>query len=64
MSESSSGSSDYECIVIGAGLAGLVTARDLHRSGQSVVVFEAQGRLGGRMVGRYLPSGQWIDRGG
>ncbi|MCX7596423.1 MAG: FAD-dependent oxidoreductase [Fischerella sp.] len=60
----SSHSTVYDCIVIGAGLAGLVAARNLHRSGKSVLVIEAQDRVGGRMHGQYLPSGQWIDRGG
>ncbi len=54
----------HDCIVVGAGLAGLVAARNLHRSGRSVLVLEAQERIGGRMHGRSLPSGQWIDRGG
>ncbi|MGG6242081.1 flavin monoamine oxidase family protein [Nodosilinea sp. AN01ver1] len=54
----------YDCIVVGAGLSGLVAARNLHRSGHSVLVIEAQATLGGRMVGRQLPSGQWLDFGG
>ncbi|MBR8829915.1 MAG: L-amino acid dehydrogenase [Chroococcopsis gigantea SAG 12.99] len=54
----------YDCIVIGAGLAGLITARDLKRAGLEVLVLEARDRIGGRMVGEYLPSGQWIDKGG
>lgn len=54
----------YDCIVVGAGLAGLVAARNLHRAGHSVLVIEAQESLGGRMVGRRLPSSQWIDFGG
>lgn len=54
----------YDCIVVGAGLSGLVAARNLHRAGRSVLVIEAQASLGGRMVGRQLPSGQWIDFGG
>jgi monoamine oxidase len=54
----------YDCIVVGAGLAGLIAARNLHRKGHDVLVIEAQDRFGGRMFGRHLPSGQWIDRGG
>lgn len=54
----------YDCIVVGAGLAGLIAARNLYRSGHTVLVIEAQDRFGGRMYGRELPSGQWIDRGG
>lgn len=54
----------YDSIIVGAGLAGLIAARNLHRSGHNVLVIEAQERFGGRMYGRYLPSGQWIDRGG
>jgi monoamine oxidase len=54
----------YDCIIVGAGLAGLVAARNLHRAGYAVLVFEAQDRLGGRMCGQHLPSGQWIDKGG
>jgi monoamine oxidase len=54
----------YDCIVVGAGLAGLVAARNLSRLGHNILVIEAQDRFGGRMYGRYLPSRQWIDLGG
>ncbi len=54
----------FDCIVVGAGLSGLITARNLHRSGYNVLVMEAQDRFGGRMYGQKLPSGQWIDKGG
>jgi len=54
----------YDCVVIGGGLAGLVAARNLQRLGHTVVLLEARDRLGGRMYGRSLPSGQWIDLGG
>ncbi|ADI13981.1 flavin monoamine oxidase family protein [Truepera radiovictrix] len=54
----------YDCIVVGAGLAGLVAARNLHRAGASVLVLEARDRIGGRMYGRALPSGGWVDWGG
>ncbi len=57
-------SAPVDCIVVGAGLSGLVAARNLHRSGHSVLVIEAQASLGGRMTGQTLPSGQWIDFGG
>lgn len=36
-------------IVIGAGTAGLSAARDLVDAGQSVIVLEARGRIGGRV---------------
>ena len=62
MSKSSLGA--YDCVVIGAGLSGLISARNLHRSGKSVLVMEARDRIGGRMHGRRLASGQWIDLGG
>jgi monoamine oxidase len=37
-----------DVIVIGAGIAGLVAARELSKQGQSVLVLEARDRIGGR----------------
>lgn len=54
----------YDCVVVGSGISGLVAARNLHRAQFRVLVLEAHERYGGRMYGEYLPSGQWIDRGG
>ncbi len=54
----------YDCIVVGAGLSGLIAARNLHRSGHNILLIEARDRLGGRMYGQTLESGQWIDFGG
>jgi monoamine oxidase len=40
---------EYEVIVIGAGIAGLTAARDLTIDGYDVVVLEARDRIGGRI---------------
>lgn len=54
----------YDCVVIGGGLSGLIAARNLHRLGKNILLIEARDRIGGRMHGRRLQSGQWIDLGG
>ena len=43
-----------DVIVIGAGLSGLVAARELETGGRSVLVLEARDRIGGRV---------WLQRG-
>jgi monoamine oxidase len=57
-------------VVVGAGLAGLTAAEQLHRAGADVVVVEASGRVGGRartvndrfVAGQFAESGaEWID---
>lgn len=53
-----------DCIVVGAGIAGLVAARDLMRKGKDVVVLEARPRVGGRIEAVPLPDGELIDLGG
>jgi monoamine oxidase len=41
-----------DVIVVGAGLAGLIAARDLAAGGRSVLVLEARDRVSGRVVNR------------
>lgn len=58
------GELDADVIVAGAGLAGLVAARDLDRGGAEVVVLEARERVGGRLLNGELPGGEIIELGG
>jgi phytoene dehydrogenase-like protein len=53
---------DVDCIVVGAGLAGLACARELHRAGRRVLVLEAGDRVGGRVTTDTV-DGFRIDRG-
>ena len=43
-----SGLADFECIVIGAGAAGVAAGRSLARGGASFILLEARQRAGGR----------------
>ena len=48
-------------VVVGAGLAGLVAARDLRRAGKSVIVMEARSRVGGRCFSKPIAPGVTED---
>lgn len=60
---------DADCIVIGAGLAGLAAARELAASRKRVLVLEARDRVGGRTWSGALEGaevdwgGEWIGEG-
>jgi monoamine oxidase len=51
-------------VVVGAGLAGLTTARRLTAAGYDVVVLEARDRVGGRTYTVAQDDGAWFDLGG
>jgi monoamine oxidase len=53
-----------DVVVVGAGLAGLVAATQLTRSGHSVRVLEARDRVGGRVWNHDLGHGHVSERGG
>jgi monoamine oxidase len=56
-----------DVVVVGAGLAGLVAAHDVTRTGHSVLVVEARHRVGGRVLNHPLAKGhgsEVIEAGG
>ena len=50
--------------VVGAGLSGLIAARELERQGIEVVVLEAADRVGGRALSEPTAAGSTVDLGG
>ena len=52
----------HDCIIIGAGIAGLVAARDLSRAGLDVLLLEARDRIGGRILTE-CPAGSPVELG-
>lgn len=54
----------HDCVVVGAGLAGLAAADDLVRRGFDVAVLEARERPGGRLLTETAASGDTIELGG
>ena len=52
-----------DCVVVGAGAAGLAAAAALHEAGRTFVVLEARDRIGGRAHTVRLSGGQAAERG-
>jgi monoamine oxidase len=55
---------DVDVVVVGAGLAGLVTAQHLVTAGATVQVLEARTRVGGRLEHGHLADGTTVELGG
>lgn len=55
---------DVDVVVVGAGFAGLTAAVEVKKGGRSVAVLEARDRIGGRVNGHELSSGEISETGG
>src|SRR5215217_6893224 len=53
-----------DVVVVGAGMAGLIAARDLLAADVSVLVLEARDRVGGRLLNHTLANGTVVELGG
>ena len=53
-----------DVVVVGAGLAGLMTGRALLRAGLQPLVLEARDRVGGRVVNEPIGDGKVVEMGG
>lgn len=54
----------YDCVVVGAGYAGLSAAKSLTENNKKVLLLEARDRVGGRSWTKTYPDGTYEDLGG
>ncbi|KAK2608638.1 hypothetical protein QQS21_002867 [Conoideocrella luteorostrata] len=57
-------SAEFDCIIVGAGYAGLSAAKTLSENGKSILLLEARDRVGGRVWTKHLEDGTYEDYGG
>jgi monoamine oxidase len=55
---------EADVVIIGAGLAGLVAARDVLAAGKEPLVVEARDRVGGRLLNEEIGDGKVVEVGG
>ena len=55
---------EADVVVVGAGLAGLVAARDVAAQGSTAIVLEARDRVGGRLLNEDIGDGKVVEVGG
>ena len=58
------GDTTVDVVVIGAGISGLIAARELEKNQRSTTVLEARPRIGGRCVRQKTIQNWWLDLGG
>lgn len=53
-----------DCIIVGAGFAGLYAGRVLHEAGKKFKILEARDRVGGRVHTHHIDNDTYVDLGG
>ncbi len=65
MGRMDSATTDFDVVVVGAGLSGLVAARRLRQNGiRRIAVFEAAQRVGGRVLNQQVDADTVVEGGG
>lgn len=57
------GATVYDAVIVGGGLSGLSTARELSKAGKSFLILEARNRTGGRVHNAQLANGGYTEVG-